>query len=89
MRRTVALAVCLALFASVACDKFKNVERSDVAPADFKQWSADATRAMNKKSPFLKAHMRNGDLFVLENWSAGADGTVTGTGRRYNAMRTN
>ncbi len=88
LRRTVALAACLALFACSGCGKIKNVERRDVAPADFTQWSADHTHYMNKKSPFLKAHMRNGDLFVLENWSAGADGTVTGTGRRYNAMRT-
>lgn len=74
------------MFVCVACGGFKKVERRDVAPADFKQWSADATRDMNDKSPFLKAHMRNGDLLVLQNWS-GADGTVTGSGRRYNAQR--
>ena len=86
LRRAIALAVTLALVVSPACG-LKTVERRSVAPAEFKQWSAGKTRDMNDESPFLKAHMRNGDLFVLENWNGGADGTVTGTGRQYNAAR--
>lgn len=88
LRRAVALTAGSALFACSACDGFKTVQRRDVDPADFSQWTLDETSAMSKKSPFLKAHMRNGDLFVLENWRGGADGTVTGSGRRYNAART-
>jgi hypothetical protein len=73
--------------ACCACDAFKKVERREVAPADFKNWSADETRAMNQKSPFLKAHMRNGDLFVLENWTGSENGDVTGDGTRYDPNR--
>ena len=38
--------------------------------------------------PYLKLHMQNGDLYVLENWSIDANAsTVTGTGKLYNFNR--
>jgi hypothetical protein len=86
VRRATALVACAALFSS-ACDAFKKVERRDVTPAEFRKWDADDTRAMNKKSPFLKAHMRNGDLFILQNWSAAGDRVVVGNGARYDPAR--
>ncbi len=78
----------MTLVACCACDSFKKVERRSVAPEAFQQWSAEETADMQKKSPFLKAHMRNGDLFVLQKWSGGANGVVTGNGSHYNATRT-
>jgi hypothetical protein len=86
LRRATALVACTALLVS-ACDAFKKVERRDIAPDEFRAMSADDTRAMNKKSPFLKAHMRNGDLFVLSNWSAAGDRVVVGNGARYDPAR--
>jgi hypothetical protein len=72
----------------VACESMKNVERSNVEPEQVRAWnSADITRA-RKDSPFLKAHMRNGDLFVLEDWDVvAATGSVTGQGTHYDARR--
>ena len=38
--------------------------------------------------PYLKLHMQNGDLYVLENWSIDANAsTVNGTGKLYNFNR--
>ena len=79
--------MCIALVACCACDAFKKVERRDVTPAQFQQWSEGEARAMKKKSPFLKAHMRNGDLFVLSNWDAAGDRVVVGNGSHYDPAR--
>jgi len=43
----------------------KSVERKDVPSEDLKRWTADDIQDKQKASPFLKAHMRNGDLFTV------------------------
>jgi len=55
-----------------------------------KRHTIDATSGVtpDANSVFLKAHMRNGDLYVLHGWKLddGA-GVVTGDGILYNASR--
>ncbi len=86
VRRATALVATIALCAT-ACDSFRKVKRVDVAPAEVERWSAADADQVKKKSPFLKAHMRNGDLFVLSEWTAGDGATVSGRGTRYDPSR--
>lgn len=46
----------------------------------------EAHRTVDERSPFLKAHMRDGRLYVLNNWSSAAD-AVLGPGILYDAHR--
>jgi len=40
------------------------------------------------ESPYLKAHLKNGELYVLDSWKAAADGSrLEGTGSRYSVTR--
>lgn len=66
----------------------KSVERKDVPSEDLRRWTAGDIQDKQKASPFLKAHMRNGDLFVLNNWSVSADrSAVTGEGSHFDMWR--
>jgi hypothetical protein len=66
----------------------KSVERHDVPSEELKRWTNDDVHKKQKQSPFLKAHMRNGDLFVLDDWHVNDDrSVVTGGGTHYDAWR--
>lgn len=66
----------------------KSVERKDVPSQDLKRWTVDDVHDKQQASPFLKAHMRNGDLFVLNNWSVSDDrSAVTGEGSHFDMWR--
>ncbi|HKW14471.1 MAG TPA: hypothetical protein VJS69_08300, partial [Candidatus Krumholzibacteria bacterium] len=66
----------------------KSVERHDVPSEEVKHWTEPEVQKTQKQSPFLKAHMRNGDLFVLNDWSVNADrSAVSGEGAHYDAWR--
>jgi hypothetical protein len=64
------------------------VERNDVAPEAVRAWTSSQVEIERSLSPFLKLHMRNGDLFVLEDWrvESGTD-AVMGRGSRYDPDR--
>ena len=62
------------------------MERRDVTPEEYRAMSADDKTELIEKSPFLKAHMRNGELFVLQSWTASGGG-VSGEGTRYDTAR--
>jgi hypothetical protein len=50
--------------------------------------AADADVPPDPNSVFLKAHMQNGNLYVLHGWKLdGGAGVVTGEGILYNASR--
>lgn len=72
-RRTseaLALLAAIGMFANCAVETQK---RALVAP--------DQASTLNKKSDFLKAHLRNGKVCILNHWEVSPDGhTVTGTG---------
>src|SRR5262245_60857111 len=43
---------------------------------------------VDHRAPFLKVHMRNGDLFVLSGWRVDeAQGRITGAGEQLGADR--
>lgn len=58
----------------------KTQERQLVAP--------EQARTLDHRSPWLKVHMRNGDLYVLNQWRTDSlAGTVTGSGQRLDLNR--
>lgn len=76
MRRWVVVAVAAALCGSCA----KRLERTLVEPHD--------ARRLDRDSTFLKAHMRDGHLYVLSNWKVDeARGEVRGVGDHFDARR--
>jgi len=49
---------------------------------------ASQAGALNKGSPFLKAHMRNGEVYLLSEWTVAADEeSVSGKGDRLDSNR--
>jgi hypothetical protein len=86
VQRATALVACCGLFAT-ACGGFKEVERVNTAPGAVANWSAADQGEMKERSPFLKAHMRNGDLFILSEWSVREGTVVSGSGTRYDPAR--
>ncbi len=85
--RTVRIVVLAGSLLLVACDSLKNVERRNIEPQQFRNWDSGQIEKTRKESPFLKAHMRNGDLFVLQDWSAVAGSDVVGEGTHYDMHR--
>ncbi len=83
------LALALALVVSLAaCSGFKKVERQISTPEALQKMPENRLKLMSAASPFLKAHMRNGNTYVLSAW--GMDATrqhVSGKGALFNAKR--
>jgi len=49
----------------------------------------EASATLDRQSPFLKAHLRDGGLLVMRQWSVNDSARlVTGAGTRYDAQRT-
>lgn len=72
----VGLAVLVMLPASCA----ERLERTLVKPT--------AAATLDKKSPYLKIHMKSGELYVLTQWSMSPDQTVvTGMGEHFDWQR--
>ena len=61
MLTTRGLSVLVLLLAILGGACIKRMERQVIAPA--------AYRTVNRRAPFLKAHMRDGRLYVLSDWS--------------------
>jgi hypothetical protein len=58
------------------------IERISISPENFK------IRESSEKTPYLKLHMQDGELYVLENWSINSiTDTISGTGNLYNSNR--
>jgi hypothetical protein len=73
-------AITFALLALLAGCTTKSQERTLVAPA--------AIGTLDHRSPWLKIHMRNGDVYVLHAWRTDSvPGTVTGDGQLLDANR--
>ncbi|HEX5133689.1 MAG TPA: hypothetical protein VFX92_14540 [Candidatus Krumholzibacteria bacterium] len=89
LRKRARVLCLLAATLVVGACGIKDVERRDVSPGEFGRWTASERDSVRKESPFLKAHMRNGDLFVLTDWRvATGSGDVLGHGKRYDPSRT-
>ena len=74
------LARLLSLLAFVSCKTVQQPERATVARAD--------AATLDQRSPFLKAHLRDGHVLILSAWSIDtARSVVTGTGSRLDFNR--
>jgi hypothetical protein len=68
------------LYTTFSCSNLKNVDRQ-ITPAD-------SAMTLNHKSPYLKAHMKNGRVYVLKSWSVdNKDSLVSGKGYLYGINR--
>jgi len=76
--KTTSLLFAAGLVAAAACGK--RVDRSLVEP--------EALATVDSKSPFLKAHMKDGSLYVLSEWAVHpVTSDVSGSGLLYEADR--
>ena len=70
----------LILIVCLGCSALKKVKTEYTPP--------DKIKAIDRDSPFLQAHMQNGDLYIFENWEfISNDSLLTGDGKYYNANR--
>ncbi|HET6348762.1 MAG TPA: hypothetical protein VFH88_06720 [Candidatus Krumholzibacteria bacterium] len=84
-RRAVFAAALVVLMSGCSMHK---VERREISPDEFKSWPDESVQKARKDSPFLKVHMRNGDLFVLDEWRFDeTHSSVLGIGAHYDAWR--
>src|SRR5262245_16560641 len=71
--RAIAAVLALVLFGPLACATSPQIVRELVPP--------EQVPTLDKRSRYLKAHLRDGRVYVLEAWKVDeASGTVTGTG---------
>lgn len=72
--------VVLALTTFTSCYDYKTVSR-EITPADYSE-------TLNHESPYLKAHMHDGSVFILHAWSVDSlDHFVKGSGIQFNFNR--
>ena len=65
-----------------------HVERQDLSPGAFNELSRYSYDRIKASSPFLKAHMKNGNLYVFTSWrSESAKSIVAGRATLYNPIR--
>ncbi len=78
--------ICIAMLFS-GCGA-KDIERKMVTPDSFKTLSVKNLSELKTGSPFLKAHMKSGNLYVLHSWDTKENGTIiTGYGVLLSAAR--
>jgi hypothetical protein len=65
------LVVLLAGAVLAGCSRLQRVERTQVGPAD--------VATLDSASPFLKAHLRGGSVYVLSDWQV-ESGAIVGSG---------
>ena len=66
--------------ALAGCQQTRSLERSLVPP--------DEAQTLDREAPFLKAHMQNGDVYVLSEWVVQSDeGRVEGRGHHLGPHR--
>jgi len=78
----------LLLILLIGCTSFKKVERNNISPASLKRYSQEQLTEMKKSSPFMKVHMKTGNVYVLETWNMDdARGNIAGYGALFNVNR--
>ena len=81
--------VCTLLLASffVACG-IHDVQRDNILPETLRQSTRKDIQDLKNQSPFLKAHMKNGNLYLFDLWDMdNAHATISGHASLYGAMR--
>jgi hypothetical protein len=65
-----------------------HVERQLTSPEIFNTYSKAHIAGLKVSSPFLKAHMKNGNLYIFQSWNTDSIGsTITGNGVLLNPGR--
>ena len=86
--RVFAQIILFSITTLIGCSGFKKVKRETIPKASFQELSDTQLHNMKLSSPFLKVHMNNGNMYVLQDWST--DPTlqnVVGRGAMFNANR--
>ena len=66
----------------------QHVERTALTPSAFQSSSLEYLNQMRVSSPYLKVHMKNGNLYVFEWWRTdNQKSTIDGQAALYNASR--
>lgn len=66
----------------------RHVERENITPDSFQKSSTSQINQLKLSSPFLKAHMKNGNLYVFDSWQTDdAKLTISGRATLYSATR--
>jgi hypothetical protein len=77
--------VTVVLFAGCVSN---DVERTTTDPDTLKSLSRYRKLSLNVSSPFLKAHMKDGNLYVFDKWKNEAeDSAISGTGTLFSPAR--
>lgn len=86
MRPTTTSAI-LVSFLMMGCIA-RHVERANIPPESFHQSSSSRIEGLKVLSPFLKVHMKNGNLYIFDSWSTDeARLTIAGQATLYSATR--
>ena len=76
------------LFASSGCGSFRQVKKEIHTVNDFRAMTEGDAHKLSKASPYLKVHMRGGNLYVLTHWAAlDAGSVIAGDGFLYGPNR--
>ncbi|MCU7493906.1 MAG: hypothetical protein HF314_03315 [Ignavibacteria bacterium] len=78
----------LFLFLLQGCSTLKDVKRQSISPDSLRALADARLGFSNDLSPYLKAHMKNGSLYVLQDWKIDdSKKIITGSGKKYDAYR--
>jgi hypothetical protein len=65
-----------------------NVERTLTDPEEFRAFSNNKIAALKSTSPYLKAHMKSGAVYVFDSWNTDGKGTIiTGNAALFTPLR--
>jgi hypothetical protein len=70
------------------CSGFSSVKRETMPPASLQRLSDNELYIMGQTSPFMKVHMQNGKVYVLDSWNMSSNRqNIFGYGTLYDANR--
>jgi hypothetical protein len=87
-RILVCVALALLCFEAGCGAGFKRLQRETFTPSSLRALPDDRLQAYGKASPYMKVHMRNGNVYVLGNWSTDSSRrSIEGYGTLFSAER--
>jgi hypothetical protein len=89
VKRLPIVAVLALVMTTAACTRYyKDVKREEYTPSSLRELTDERVQKLGKQSPFMKLHMKNGNLYVLKYWSRDEGRRwIVGDGTYYNSMR--
>ena len=67
--RPAAWVASAALLLQCGCSSFQRLDRTESTPQDMRGMSTDQVDQMRARSPFLRAHLPEGGVYILNEWS--------------------